>query len=179
MNLSDRTSESADNMTFSDQRRFTKSPQVILLSLVHIRLTPKWSVCRRQLPPVRRLLDAARSNNQVLDQTDVLKSKISAIRLRNLQCSTSIENDGRLPQTQPGSRSEMDKREELEALDRLRRAHSHAFSQLHPPGKWKEAKRVPPDAQILFQRNVFGNYLLEMMLILKLHLAIASMMLIS
>ena len=58
----------------------------------------------------------------------------------------------RLRQTQPGSRSEMDRREELETLDlihRLRKAHSHAFSQLYAPGKWKEAKRVPPDAQML------------------------------
>ena len=91
MNLSDRTSESANNMTFSDQHRFTKSPQVILLSLVHIRLTPKWSVCRRQLPPVRRLLDAARSNNQVLDQTDVLKSKIDTSVMQGVRCVLSTK----------------------------------------------------------------------------------------
>ena len=60
----------------------------------------------------------------------------------------------RLRQTQPGSRSEMEKREELEALDaihRLRKEHSHAFSQLYAPGKWKEAKRIPPDAQMLYK----------------------------
>ena len=156
MNLSDRTSESADNMIFSHQRRFTKSPQVILLSLVHIRLTPKWSVCRRQLPPVRRLLDAALSNNQVLDQTDVLKSKISTIRWRNLQCSTSIENDGRLPQTQPESRSEMDKREELEALDLIHRrswkVHSH---QTPRAGKMEGGKACPSGCTDAFQRKSF------------------------
>ena len=128
-------------------------------------------------------MDAALSNNQGLDQTDVLKSKIDTIRRRNLRRSTCIEDDEldirtfeeelwsmygligeivpdellkecqrRLRQTQPGSRSEMDRREELETLDlihRLRKAHSHAFSQLYAPGKWKEAKRVPPDAQML------------------------------
>ena len=58
----------------------------------------------------------------------------------------------------------MDKREELEALDlihrRSRKVHSHAFSKLHAPGKWKEAKRVPPDAQMLSRGNRFRALLI-------------------
>ena len=125
----------------------------------------------------------ALSDNHGLDQTDALRSKIDAIRRRNLQPSTSIENDEldfrtfeeelwsmyglvgeivpdellkecqqRLRQTQPGSRSEMERQDELVALDlihRLRKAQSYAFSQLYAPEKWKNAKRVPPDAQML------------------------------
>jgi hypothetical protein len=46
----------------------------------------------------------------------------------------------------------MDTQNELEALDlihQLRKAHSHAFSQLYAPGKWTEAQRVSPDVQML------------------------------
>ena len=146
---------------------------------------------------VRRLLVAARSHNQDLDQTDALKSKIHTIRRRIIpQSPTGIEDDEsdirtfeeelwsmygligeivpdellkecqrRLRETQPGSRSEMDRQEELEALDlihRLRKTHSHAFSQLYAPGKWTEARRVSPDVQMLskgirFWALIIGN----------------------
>ena len=89
----------------------------------------------------RRLLVAARSHNQDLDQTDALKSKIHTIRRR------------------------MDRQGELEALDlihRLRKAHSHAFSQLYALGKWTEVRRVSPDVQMLskgtrFWALIIGN----------------------
>ena len=147
---------------------------------------------------VRRLLDSARSNNQALNQTNTLKSKIYTITRRifhpeSLTCTEVDELDirrfeeelwsmygligeivpdellkecqRRLRQTQPGSRSEMDRQEELEALDlihRLRKAHSHAFSQLYAPGKWSEARRAPPDVQMLskgirFWALIIGN----------------------
>ena len=55
------------------------------------------------------------------------------------------------------------RQEELEAFDlihRLRKAHSHAFSQLYAPGKWTEARR--PDVQMLskgirFWALIIGN----------------------
>ena len=210
MNLPDRTS--ANDMTFGDQRRLTKSPQVILLSLSFI---SDWvgsltDLCMTQevIASVRRLLVAARSHNQDLDQTDALKSKIHTIRRRIIpQSPTGIEDDEldirtfeeelwsmygltgeivpdellkecqrRLRQTQPGSRSEMDRQEELEALDlihRLRKTHSHAFSQLYAPGKWTEARRVRPDVQMLSKGIRFWALI---MIIPKLHSAVASMM---
>ena len=137
---------------------------------------------------VNRLLAAARSNNQGLNQTDVLKNKMHTIRkriLRHHPTGNASEDDEldirifeeelwsmygltgdivpdellkecqrRLRQAQPGSRSEMDRQEELGALDlihRLRKAHSHAFSQLYAPGKWTKARRVPPDAKMRFK----------------------------
>ena len=66
---------------------------------------------------------------------------------------------------EPGSWSEMDRREELEAFDLIHRlreaAYSHAFSQLYAPGKLEEAKHVPPDAQMLSKGIRFGALLIE------------------